>query len=108
MNFEEVGRAKLALDNSNLDTLRVGLYTAAIRYAHERSEWKLLSLEERKQRDRGRTLAHNAFIDTCNIMSRNMAHSGEGIDWRAALGDDRKDIGDFACYLHCLLGLDGR
>ncbi len=33
---------------------------------------------------------------------------GETIEWRAALGDDRKVIGDFACYVVLLVGLSAR
>jgi len=53
----------------------------------------------------GRTAAHNALIDACNIMSRNMCETDEGIEWRRELGDERKRIGDFACWLHALLGI---
>lgn len=34
-----------------------------------------------------------------------MANNGEDITWRKTLGDDRKIIGDFACYVHCILGI---
>ncbi|MFZ1641935.1 MAG: hypothetical protein WAV07_11025 [Candidatus Contendobacter sp.] len=37
--------------------------------------------------------------------SPSQLQRGETIGWRALLGDDRKNIGDFACYLHCLLGV---
>ena len=58
--------------------------------------------------DPERTRAHNALIDCCNILSRNMRTAGEDNSWRVALGDDRKAIGDFACLLHCLLGISAR
>jgi len=58
--------------------------------------------------DRARTAAHNLFIDTCNVMSRNMAKAGESIEWRANLGTDRKEIGDFACFIVLFLGLSAR
>ncbi len=37
-----------------------------------------------------------------------MAKAGEDVAWRTVLGEDRKNIGDFACYLHCILGLRSR
>ena len=40
-----------------------------------------------------------------DILSLHMAKWGETIGWRALLGADRKNIGDFACYLHRLLGV---
>jgi len=34
-----------------------------------------------------------------------MADHGDNAAWRAALRHDGKVIGDFACYIHCILGL---
>lgn len=67
---------------------------AAIAYAEIRAEWA--PLERRRAMDQRRRIAHNAFIDTCNILSRNMAKMGEDITWRRLLGDDRKTVGYFA------------
>ncbi|MGC8624401.1 MAG: hypothetical protein ACP5VQ_03945 [Phycisphaerae bacterium] len=60
------------------------------------------------QADTDRNCAHNAFIDACNILARNMAKVGEDATWRQTLGDERKTIGDLACYIHCFLGLAAR
>jgi tetratricopeptide (TPR) repeat protein len=46
--------------------------------------------------------------DACNILSRAMNERGKDISWRAQLGQDRREIGDFACYIHCILGLSAR
>lgn len=93
------------MEASKLVDLRRTVVRMALEYAQIRAGWYVLSAEERVLRDRARTLAHNALIDACNILSRNMAKAGEDISWRAELGDDRKVIGDFACCLHALLGL---
>ena len=58
--------------------------------------------------DAARTRCHDAFIACCNILSRNMLASGEDNQWRSEIGTDRKALGDFACLLHCLLGLHAR
>lgn len=84
------------------------LECAAVTYAHQRATWALGSVAERRELDSARTAAHNAFIDACNILSRAMTRSGEDSSWRAALGDDRKVIGDFACHIHCLLAIGAR
>lgn len=97
-----------AIQNSSLADLRSDLYRTASAYARIRAEWQLASRDERLAMDQRRTLAHNAFIDSVNIMSRNMAKAGEDNSWRAVLGDDRKVIGDFACYIHLFLGLEAR
>lgn len=93
------------MEASKLVELRQTFVRMALEYAQIRAGWFLLSAEERGLRDNARTLAHNALIDACNILSRNMTKAGEDISWRAELGDDRKVIGDFACCLHALLGL---
>lgn len=108
MDIDRARQAKHTIDESKHESLRKGLYASAIRYAQCRAEWKLLSVKERVGRDAARTVAHDAFIDACNIMSRNMAKAYEPAEWRARLGNDRKTIGDFACYLHCLLAIEAR
>lgn len=97
-----------AISQSKMGNLVNSLLAAAVRYAHYRAEWALVSIDERKQMDAARTQAHNAFIDACNILSRNMANEGEDIAWRERLGNDRQVIGDFACHLHCILGIRAR
>ena len=37
-----------------------------------------------------------------------MARVGEDNAWRESLGEERKNIGDFACYVHCFVSLAGR
>lgn len=81
---------------------------SAVRYARIRTDWNLADDATRRDADAIRTRAHDAFIDNCNILSRAMAHNGMNNDWRRTLGDQRKDLGDFACYLHCVLGLEAR
>jgi len=96
------------IKDSALDSLLKSLYNHAIEYAHLRSQWMLMNNEQRREIDPRRTMAHNAFIDSANILSRNMAKVGEDNSWREVLGDDRKRIGDFACYLALYLSLEGR
>jgi hypothetical protein len=84
------------------------LLESAIRYAALRVQWLQTEGDVRADVDIRRTRAHNAFIDQCNILARMMAAGGEDASWRDTLGQDRKDIGDFACYIHCFLGLAAR
>jgi len=97
-----------AIRRSQWTSLADDLVGAAVKYARIRTDWALSSVDERRVMDEARSRAHTAFIDCCNILSRNMAKSGEDNSWRTALGDDRKKIGDFACQLHCLLGIQVR
>lgn len=97
-----------SIESTELKDLRRDLVERAINYAHFRSRWPLLDFDERREFDAARTSAHNTFIDACNILSRNMAQVGEDIGWRASLGEDRRIIGDFACYIALFLSLRGR
>jgi hypothetical protein len=96
------------------DRLWDDLLRAATRYANLRVQWALTPPgKERGDYDRQRTLAHNVLIDSCNAMSRAMSSQGLDIAWRKQLGDHRtregrKTIGDFACFVHCLLGVSAR
>lgn len=96
------------IQNSQLADLRKMLYKAAIRYATIRAEWQFLSTEEKLDRDSERTTAHNRFIDSCNIFSRQQAKVEEQNNWRNEISMDRKMIGDFACYLNCFIGIKNR
>jgi hypothetical protein len=90
------------------------LLECATRYAELRAQWALTPLgNERGELDRERSLAHDVFIGSCNAMSRTMVSQGLDVTWRKRLGDQdtiggRKNIGDFACFVHCLLGLAAR
>jgi hypothetical protein len=88
--------------------LKGAFIKAAVRYARIRTDWRLSSCEERAGMDIGRSRAHDALIAAGNALSRNMAKSGEGIAWRDELGMNRIQIGDFACLLHCILGIEAQ
>lgn len=84
------------------------LLKLAVRYARLRVDWLMSDAEDRKEMDPERTAAHNAFISSCDILSRNMLNSGENASWRNQIGSDRKAIGDFACMLHAVMDLMAR
>ena len=108
MEIYEAKEIYEAIRRSQWTSLADDLVGAAVKYARMRTDWVLSSANERREMDEARSRAHTAFIDCCNILSRNMANSGEDNNWRTLLSDDRKRIGDFACQLHCLLGITAR
>lgn len=108
MTIDQARRLLFEIRQSNLGSLRENLYKSAVNYARVRTDWKFFSADAKLEADALRTAAHNTFIDDCNILSRNMAKNSEPILWRSELGEDRKVIGDFACFIHCLLGLEAR
>jgi hypothetical protein len=96
------------INNSRLINLKNELFECAIRYANIRADWYLMTDDEKRNNEDLRTRTHNALIDACNILSREMIKIKEDASWRTDLGNDRKEIGDFACYVHCFLSLKSR
>lgn len=79
---------------------------SAVRYAHIRAGWYQMAREKRLEEDERRTAAHDAFIASVNQVARSQGTAGAL--WRERLGDDRKRIGDLACYIALFLGLQSR
>ena len=90
------------------------LIKIATRYASIRANWILLSREEKIEQDSGRTSCHNSVIIYLNMLACYLKQQGETAVWRDRLGyeeDDpynRKAIGDFACYLAFVNGINAR
>lgn len=80
----------------------------ACSYAKIRGEWEYMTKEEKMDADQGRTIKHNAFIDSVNILSRLITNDGVNSDWREKLGDNRKRVGDFACFIAYITGISNR
>jgi len=80
----------------------------AVRDVRMRTDWLLTTAEERRAKDSARTAAHNALVDAANSLSRTMVKAGEDATWCRKPGDDRKEIGDWACHLHARLGIAER
>ena len=99
---------ELVANDEDLPGLFRELLVYAVTYAHVRAEWEFMSVEERKEKSKLRTASHNTFIDACNILSRAMAARDIDNSWRRAIGEQREAMGDFACYLHCIIGNKNR
>ena len=90
------------------------LIKIATRYATIRANWLLLSREEKNEQDSDRTSCHNSVIIHFNMLARYLKQQGRTAAWRDELGyeeDDpynRKAIGDFACYLAFVNGINAR
>lgn len=93
------------VSKSELERLKQSLFKNAIRYAHIRAEWSLSDAETRMEMDARRTLAHNALIDSVNILARNMKQNGEPSDWYKYVQDNRIAIAELACWIHNFLSL---
>jgi len=113
MTADVAGQILLALAASttgidDLESLRRDMVVAAVNYARQRTDWTLADPRSRRGMDTARRMAHNAFIAACDELGEACRRNGRPCDWRRALGDDRRRIGDLACHLHAQLGLEGR
>ncbi len=81
---------------------------SAMEYSHVRNEWEFMSREEKIVADGGRTVRHTGFIITVDVLARIAESEGVDNSWRKELGDDRKRIGDFACYIAYITGISNR
>ncbi len=108
MDWGKATEIASALGGSRLLAPRLELFRKAVVYANLRARWQLAAPGERLAMDGERAGAHDAFIEACDLMARAMAAEREDTAWRRELGGDRKEIGDFACYLHLILGLVAR
>lgn len=90
------------------------LIKIATRYATIRANWLLLSCEEKNEQDSGRTSCHNSVIIHFNMLARYLKQQGRTAAWRDELGyeeddpNNRKAIGDFACYFAFVNGINAR
>lgn len=55
-----------------------------------------------------RSMKHDAFITSLNVLARIAEKEGIDNSWRDDLGEDRKRIGDFACYISYITGISNR
>lgn len=103
--------AKKLLDEINktlLLSLKNELINYAIEYSRIRVEWYLSDKDEKDKLEDLRRAKHNAFIDSCNILSREMITVGEDASSKKVLGNDRIMIGDFSCFINLILGIRAR
>ena len=105
--------AEIGADTEALE-LYDELMKVATRYAAIRANQLLLSREEKSEQDSGRTSCHNSVITHFNMLVRYLKQQGKAAAWRDELGYEednpynRKAIGDFACYLAFVNGINAR
>lgn len=77
-------------------------------YATMRTQWEFWDREKRIEKDSLRTALHNSVIDAVNILARLLNSEGVDTPWREQLGDKRKRVGDFACFVAYMVGINNR
>ncbi|HFI0446504.1 TPA: hypothetical protein ACGOW0_000899 [Streptococcus suis] len=82
--------------------------SSCVSYAEARGKWFLLSKEERMDFDSKRTTIHNKVIFNLKIIKALANEKGKDTTWFDKFQDERKRIGDFACYLAYVYGVNAR
>ena len=105
--FEKI-RNSISYTDEDAKELYEDFLDGAFKYASIRSLWLTMSKDEKMERDKERTFKHDSIINRVNILARYLEKMGNDVSWRVELGDSRKRIGDFACYIALFYGLEAR
>ncbi|MBP9995973.1 MAG: DUF3232 domain-containing protein [Lachnospiraceae bacterium] len=106
--YEEMMDSIKQCPSADTEELTNEMLIKAIKYTKVRLDWELMSFDEKMAADHSRTMCHNAYIDSLNILARYLNKSGADTGWRDKLGDERKRIGDFACFISYVTGICNR
>lgn len=108
MMIDEIGTDEDAIELYN------EIIDKAIGYVELRVKWTYMDKQWKVEEDSGRTRKHDALIVKFNQLERYLKMQGKEVKWRKLLGyteDDsynRKVIGDMACFLIYIHGINGR
>ena len=78
------------------------------KYTLVRCKWEFMDYQERIDADPSRTRMHDTVIDSIEILARLANKEGMDISWRDDLGNERKRLGDFACFVTYITGISNR
>lgn len=79
-----------------------------VEYTSIRGKWLTLSREEKLANDEARAVTHNKVIYQLKILKGLASEQGNNVAWFDKFNDDRKRIGDFACYVAYIYALNAR
>ncbi len=109
MTLDEMERARQGLEQdirrlTDASALKHHLLRNAAEYLTARLNWAVADEVERRNLDAGRSRTHDSFLVLLNIVTRQSARTGAGLEWRKEFGvqgecEERRALGDFACYL---------
>jgi len=104
MNYDGAKEIFKSISGSRCQDEWRDLINKATIYARVRVDWLKAEQKERHLLGEERSAYHDALIASCQTMADAMTNAGEDTNWRQLLGNDRKGVGDFACFVHCILG----
>ena len=90
--------AKNSRDSDEMEFFK-DMMQMALKYTSARFSWNLMTPEEKDENDKSRSITHNRFMDTMNILMRyRKSIDKEYIDFSDL---DRKSFGDIANEIVC-------
>lgn len=92
------------LEKRLLDLEKSAIYYAKTVERLKSARFEGWEKEDIQSADERRRSAHNAFIDSVNILSRNFAEKGIDNSWRRMVGFSREEIGLWAFEIADFLG----
>lgn len=113
LSFEQCGKIhQTILDGLGSDEEIIEIWQeflkASMDYAYTRSLWLLWERSTRQEKDSGRTAQHEKVIYNIKLLRRYMEHAGQDVDCLKEIEDNRKRIGDFACYIAYIYAVNAR
>jgi len=113
LDYELAKNSYETIMSSKADSEKDKLFWKAIRYADIRSRYALYDYQQQLASNVERTQIHNELLDYIENLVVKQQELGEDITWRNKIGlgrtgEDRKRVGDFACYIAMFLGLSAR
>lgn len=81
---------------------------ASLHYSQARGKWWTISQDERREFDSTRTTLHNKVIFQLKLLKGIIKESNGDTSWFDDITEDRKRIGDFACYVIYIYSVNAR
>jgi len=91
--------SQIDLNHEDMVTLWENVIRNLYSYYEYRKNWFLWDREKCMDKDNSRSSSHDTYINSLNALSRFIVKQGGSAEWRERLGDDRRRIGDFGCFM---------
>lgn len=114
MNYEEsmklfdLIRQAGSYNDEDWQELYTDFLDKAIEYAHIKARWSFMTPGELGGSNKNRSVQHDLVISSIAILARYAKSKGYDASWDTILDRDRRDIGDFACHIHAIIGIGRR
>lgn len=80
----------------------------AVNYATARTRFYFVTPKEIGEANNRRTELHDSFITSIHTLVHHAKSNGYDALWATILERDRRDLGDFASFIHAIIGIGRR